>query len=184
MAFKPGKVRFFDGKTTAPGVNDDQSYGYRVGDLWLDETNNLAYHCMDSSVGAAVWGGGFNDERYLAFDEIIQAASDTLTATECKGKQINNYGQAAANNLQALPAAAEGMSFPAVCGTAQAAHYFRFQAAASDKIYLDGVAGSDNGYVSIAVPVVGATIQFFTFQTGASAWDWAAITITGSWIAG
>ncbi len=126
---------------------------------------------------------GFNDGRYLAFDEIIQAASDTLTVAEVKGMQISNYGQGAANNLQGLPTAAKGMSFAAVCGTAQAAHYFRFQAAANDKFYLDGVAGSDNGSVSIAVPVVGATIYFFTFQTGATTWDWYASTIAGNWVA-
>jgi hypothetical protein len=126
---------------------------------------------------------GFTDGRYLAFDEIIQAASDTLTVAEVKGMQISNYGQGAENNLQGLPTAAEGMSFAAVCGTAQAAHYFRFQAAANDKFYLDGVAGSDNGSVSIAAPVVGATIYFFTFQTGATAWDWYASTIAGNWVA-
>jgi hypothetical protein len=126
---------------------------------------------------------GFTDGRYLAFDEIIQAASDTLTVAEVKGMQISNYGQGAENNLQGLPTAAKGMSFAAVCGTAQAAHYFRFQAAANDKFYLDGVAGSDNGSVSIAVPVVGATIYFFTFQTGATAWDWYASTIAGNWVA-
>jgi len=116
-------------------------------------------------------------------DEIIQATSDTLTAAEVKGIIISNYGQGAGDNLQVLPTAAEGMSFVAVCGTAQAANYFRFQADTNDKIYLDGTAGSDNGSVSIAAPVVGAMIVFFTFQTGAGAYDWAATIISGTWVA-
>jgi len=117
-------------------------------------------------------------------DEIIQATSDTLTAAELRGTIISNYGQGAANNLQGLPTAAEGMNFIGVCGTAQAAHYFRFQAGATDKIYLDGVAGADNGYVSIAAPVVGSCIYFFTFQTGAGVYDWYAATTVGTWLAG
>ena len=116
-------------------------------------------------------------------DEIIQATSDTLTAAEVRGTIISNYGQGAADNLQTLPTAAEGMNFIGVCGTAQAANYFRFQAGATDKIYLNGVAGADNGSVSIAVPVVGSSIVFYTFQTGAGVYDWGAITVSGLWTA-
>jgi len=116
-------------------------------------------------------------------DEIVQAASDTLGVAELRGQTISNFGQGAADNLQTLPTAAEGMSFLAVCGTAQAANYFGFQADTNDKIYLNGTAGSDNGIVKIAAPVVGAMIYFFTFKTGATSWDWAAITIYGVWVA-
>lgn len=118
-----------------------------------------------------------------AFDEIIQASSDILIAAEVKGTIISNYGQGAADNLQTLPTAAEGMSFMAVCGTAQASNYFGFKADTNDKFYLDGTAGSDNGIVKIAAPVVGAKIYFHTFQTGADTYDWGADTITGAWIA-
>jgi len=115
--------------------------------------------------------------------EIIQASSDTLTVAEVRGTIISNYGQGAANNLQGLPTAAEGMNFIGVCGTAQAANYFGFQAGATDKIYLNGVAGADNGSVLIAVPVVGSSIVFYTFQTGAGVYDWGAITVSGLWVA-
>jgi len=117
-------------------------------------------------------------------DEIVKAVSSTLMVAELAGTVISNYGQEAVDNLQALLTAAKGMSFVAVCGTAQASHYFRFQADISDKIYLDGAAGSDNGYVSIAAPVVGAMIVFMAFQTGATTFDWIASTVTGSWVAG
>ncbi len=116
--------------------------------------------------------------------EICQPTSDSLTAEELKGTIINNYGQGAANNLQSLPTAAEGMSFLVICGTAQAANYFRFQADTNDKIYLDGVAGADNGYVTIAAPVVGSVILLYTFRTGETSYDWFANTVSGAWAAG
>lgn len=115
-------------------------------------------------------------------NEVIQSSSDTLIVTELYDTIINNYGQGASNNLQVLPTAVEGLSFIAVCGTAQAAHYFGFQADTSDKVYLDGVAGSDNEGVQIAVPVVGTCIYWYTFQTGAGAYDWFANTIHGNWV--
>ena len=117
------------------------------------------------------------------FNEIVQASSDTLTVAELRGQLISNYGQGAADNLQGLPTAAEGMSFMLVCGTAQAANYFGVQADTNDKIYLDGTAGSDNGIVKIAVPVVGVKIYFHTFQTGVGTYDWAADSIIGAWVA-
>jgi hypothetical protein len=41
--------------TGAPGVGDDSADGYRVGSLWVDTTNDLAYTCVDETVNAAVW---------------------------------------------------------------------------------------------------------------------------------
>lgn len=43
------------GKTTAPTVNDDSGDGIKVGDRWLDETNNQEYVCVDATLGAAIW---------------------------------------------------------------------------------------------------------------------------------
>ena len=121
---------------------------------------------------------GFNDGRYLAFDEIIQAATDTLTAAECKDKQISNYSQSA-ENTQTLTTAAEGMSSRVVIATAgQGA--FHLKAGASDKIYLDGVALDDADKVSLATPAVGNFFSFFSFQTGASAYDWHVISGSGT----
>ena len=148
-------------------------------------TPNVDGDSLDATViGRTTPAAGIFTSLKGNISEIIQSTSDTLTASELRGMQISNYGQGASDNLQQLPSAAEGMSFIALCGTAQAANYFRFQAAASDKIYLEGAAGSDNGYVSIMAPIVGAAIAFFTFQTGSTSWDWFANTIYGTWIAG
>jgi hypothetical protein len=41
--------------TTAPTATDDNSAGYSVNSIWVDVTNDKAYMCLDSTVGAAVW---------------------------------------------------------------------------------------------------------------------------------
>lgn len=43
------------GKTIAPTVNDDSADGYKLGDRWIDETNNQEYVAVDVTVAAAIW---------------------------------------------------------------------------------------------------------------------------------
>lgn len=43
------------GKTAAPTANDDSGDGYVVGHVWIDETNDDAYICLDNTSTAAVW---------------------------------------------------------------------------------------------------------------------------------
>lgn len=44
----------------APGVNDDVTKGFAVGDLWVDSsvTPRVAYTCTNNSTGAAAWTSG------------------------------------------------------------------------------------------------------------------------------
>lgn len=107
-------------------------------------------------------------------EEIIQASTDTLTAAECSGTIINNYGQAA-ENTQTLPTCAKGLSGTVLIGTAGAGA-FHLKAGASDKIYLlnDPIEVLDDGdKASIATPAVGNSMSFVAFQTGSVAYDWA-----------
>ena len=114
----------------------------------------------------------------LGLIEIIQASTDTLTAEECYGTIINNYGQGSANT-QTLPTAAEGLSGTCVIATAGAGA-FNLKAGPSDKIYLDGTALDDGDKVSLATPLVGNTFSFWAFQNGAAAWDWIVFSGTGT----
>jgi len=117
-------------------------------------------------------------------DEDVEAASDTLTANQCSGGLINNFGQDAANAdiTITLPVIAAGYNFTVVLGDTQA-NFFRIDPNGSDSIYLDGVTTGDGKYVQIASAVKGACIQFFAFQTAAAAWDWLALTVSGAWTA-
>ena len=114
--------------------------------------------------------------------EFIKAATATLTSDMMYGGIINTYGQAA-DLVFTLPAPQEGMHFTVIVGTT-VAKYVRVKAATNDKIYLDGAAGSDNGYVGIASVTAGEAVTFFAFQTGANAYDWFAKTLSGTWVAG
>jgi len=111
-----------------------------------------------------------------------KTATGDLSVAEVSGTIISNYGQDDDATLT-LPEAAAGLSFMVVCGTT-VAKYFRIKANTDDKIYLDGVAGADNGYAGIASAAVGAAITFASFQTGAEAYDWIATTLSGTWVAG
>lgn len=52
---RPSANLWVNRTTTAPGSSDDSSAGYTTGIMWVDETADLAYICVDASVGAAVW---------------------------------------------------------------------------------------------------------------------------------
>jgi len=72
----------YDGKSSAPGVEDDYYAGYVEGDVWVDETNDKAYICLDSTTDAAVWteitqsGGGGGGGGGLVFLEELTASLD------------------------------------------------------------------------------------------------------------
>ena len=41
--------------SSVPGVSNDQTQGYSVGSFWVNTTSDIAYICVDSTTGAAVW---------------------------------------------------------------------------------------------------------------------------------
>lgn len=134
-------------------------------------------------LSSGYWFVGDDNSTAVAIDPEVVAVTDamTLSTNQVRGNVICNYGQAAANITVNLPTAAQGMGFIATVSTAQAANYWRFRAGTNDKIYLNGVAGADNGYVSNAAPAIGESMTCWTIQTGASAWDWVCKT-TDDWV--
>ena len=120
--------------------------------------------------------------------EIFKTASadSPLTALECSGTVVSNYGMTDADCVIDLPTAAEGLSFVCVLPAVRA-KYFRLKCptAQADKIYLRGVAGSDDGYIGVASGyATGTAISLFTFKASDGGYDWFAIPIFGSWVAG
>jgi hypothetical protein len=39
----------------APGVNDDETKGYKPGDIWIDTVTNNIHMCAADTATAAVW---------------------------------------------------------------------------------------------------------------------------------
>lgn len=66
-------------KTAAPTVNDDTGDGYFVGDMWLDETNDVIYQAIDVTAGAAVWK---NLSGATAADIAVTDSGGYFTGTE------------------------------------------------------------------------------------------------------
>jgi len=115
-----------------------------------------------------------------------QSADGPLTAAECAGTIVSNYGMTDADCVIDLPTAAAGLSFVCILPAVRA-RYFRLRcpSAQSDKIYLSGVAGSDDGYVGVASGYAsGAAAEFFTFKASDGGYDWFCIPIFGTWVSG
>jgi hypothetical protein len=117
--------------------------------------------------------------------EIFKTASadSPLTALQCSGTIVSNYGMTDADCIISMPTAAAGLAFVAILPAVRA-RYFKFRAGSTDKIYLSGVAGSDNAYVGVASGyATGSSCSFFTFRASDGNYDWFAIPLFGSWIA-
>lgn len=72
-------------KTTIPTVDDDTDAGYKVGDIWLDTTNDIIYQAIDVTAGAASWallgGAALSDTEVLSASFSITAAAGTYEDT-------------------------------------------------------------------------------------------------------
>lgn len=54
-AWGPPTPRVWRDKTAAPTTSDDAADGYRVGDIWIDVTNNKIYQLIVKTSGVADW---------------------------------------------------------------------------------------------------------------------------------
>ena len=112
-------------------------------------------------------------------------ADSPLTLEQCKKTIVSNYGMTDADCVIDLPTAEEGLSFICILPAVRA-KYFRLScpSAQADKIYLLGVAGSDDGYVGVASGyATGTSCQMFTFKASDGGYDWFCIPIFGTWVA-
>jgi hypothetical protein len=81
--------------TTAPTVNEDSNDGYTPGSLWVDTTNDVAYICLDATVGAAVW------QRYQPYDTDLVALAGVTSAAD-KVPYFTGAGTASVTDLPAF----------------------------------------------------------------------------------
>ena len=121
---------------------------------------------------------GYNKEIFKT-----ATADSPLTATQCAGTIVSNYGMTDADCTITLPPATEGMSFVCILPAVRA-RFFKLKAGTTDKIYLSGIAGSDNANVGVASGyATGSACSFFTFKASDGNYDWFAIPIFGTWVA-
>jgi len=117
--------------------------------------------------------------------EIYKTENGTLTAAECSGTIVSNYGMTDADCTIDLPTAEEGLAFICILPAVRA-KFFKLHcpAAQADKIYLSGVAGSDDGNVGVASGyATGASCSMFTFKASNGGYDWFCIPLFGTWVA-
>ena len=127
---------------------------------------------------------GTNKEIYVTSG--VASPITALTAAQCSGTIVSNYGMTHEDCTTDLPIAIEGLSFVCILPTVQP-HFFNLKGAAGsgDKIYLLGVAGSPEGFVGVASGyATGSSASFFTFKASDGGFDWFVIPIFGTWIAG
>lgn len=121
---------------------------------------------------------GTNTEIYKT-----ENADSPLTAAECAGTIVSNYGMTDNDCNIELAAAAEGLAFVCILPAVQA-RYFRLTAATGNKIYLEGVAGADAEYIGVASGYdTGTAISMFCFKASDGGFDWFAIPLFGDWVA-
>jgi hypothetical protein len=118
----------------------------------------------------------------LAPAEILVAATGSLTANQMGSGIANNYGQTVANT-QTLPACAANLRKTFIVGTSGMGA-FNIKPAGSNVMILDGITLTAAHKASDATPVVGDYLSCYSFQTGASAWEWICATGSCTWTDG
>ena len=115
------------------------------------------------------------------FDEVVIAATGSITSAYFNGTVINTYGQTD-DIVLTVDAATKGANFKVVIGTT-VAKYVRIDPAAGDSIFPDGLTTTGDGkYIGNASVTKFDEIYFESIQTGASDYDWKVTSGLGAWV--
>lgn len=79
-------------KTAAPVVGDDTADGYKIGDVWLDTTNDKIYQAIDVTAGAAVWKDLTVISSLATNAETIAGSSSSTAVTPAGLLQSMRFG--------------------------------------------------------------------------------------------
>ena len=75
----PGTVCYYENRV--PGLTDDVSAGFAVGDLWIDLDTRVLWYCTYNAVGAAVWQGLNKDSLRLQVIYVGKHGDDSFDGT-------------------------------------------------------------------------------------------------------
>lgn len=153
--------------TGAPGVGDDSDDGYAVGSRWIDVSADAVYHCVDATVGAAVWVLG------------DLQASDLGSAAAASLIDDDSFATATAANI----ASAESTKAyaDAAAAAAVAAHDVGADYAALGLDDIGSTIMAENLAGSTKTP--GSTIAGTSLRpASAGANDDGSTTMTGTWV--
>jgi hypothetical protein len=116
---------------------------------------------------------------------VNKSANATLTAIECSGTLITNYGwngTADGDQTFTLADAEEGLEFLFLNLVTHATADLYFDPADNTtQIVLDGTACGDDERVWAENATAYESIHFYTFPVNATAYDWAADSVNGVW---
>lgn len=65
--------------TVNPTVDDDQSAGYAISDMWINRITNDLFVCLDDTVGAAVWHDLTNNRKNIFISTIDPTVNDDIS---------------------------------------------------------------------------------------------------------
>ena len=178
-----GSIVTFAGAEYAPADEDRAiiyaQMQYKVA-KWLLPDGSIVSGIPVNLSTVAITGGSIRNTT-IAPTLITKSASGSLTVAECTGTIIHLYGQTEDATFEIPPAFAEG-SFTFVVDATVAKHV-RLDPTGSEVQSLDGTDLAPGYYVGLATAVKGAVIQFIAIRTGESAYQWAAYSVTGTWVA-
>jgi hypothetical protein len=128
---------------------------------------NTAARIVANTDEAQTWTNKVLTAPRIQGYEKIASLDTTFIASDVYGTRINNYGM---NNTvnSTLPTAAAGMDAVFLFGTATSATYTLSVATGIQAMYYNGGISSK---VAIT-PTVGSYFVLYSFQTGASTWQW------------
>lgn len=115
---------------------------------------------------------------------VIVDGSETgsLSAADCCGTIVSNYGQTTETVTLTLPAADAGLSFTAVVEDAPGEYAWWFKPYSGGYILLDGATLTVDYKAGIEIPAIANWAKFFTYRAGLLGWRWSMTTGSGTWV--
>jgi hypothetical protein len=138
--------------TAAPDEDNDETEGYSVGSLWIDQTGKEAYRCVKDDEGAAEW-----IETTLDVSEVLAAASSAATPNTLVLRAADGTFSAAstAEEVVTITANASGEGSAAISGVSTGTDNTGIGVAGFSENGIGVSGGSDDGTALVGISGTG-----------------------------